>query len=349
MKSRPFLNSRSAAIVVIWTALALVFTPQAVLLNLGRPEPLPTWVAAARSAEIFLLWALFTPLVLHALKRYPPSGPQRARRIVLHLGVGIGLTLLHLLVLIFSLVPQVPSDATFGQLAGAVAVSVGATDVLMCAGIYAAALAILHHDERRLAERRLVEARLTALRAQLQPHFLFNTLNALAELVHRDARLAEELILKLSTLLRRALADSNALTIPLGEELAFLDDYLSIQQALLGERLRIERDIDADTLDAAVPPLLLQPLVENALRHGIALRRRGGQLRIAARRIDGALRIDIEDDGDGRSSETGSGIGQRNTRERLAAQYGEAATLSTFTLPQGGYLARLQLPIVRPA
>ncbi len=348
MKPRPLLNSRSAAIIVIWTALALVFTPQAVLLNLGRPEPLPTWVAAARSAEIFLLWALFTPLVLHALKHYPPSGPQRARRIVLHVGVAIGLTLLHLLVLIVSLVPQVP-EASFAQLASAVAVSVGATDVLMCAGIYAAALAIVHHDERRLAERRLVEARLAALRAQLQPHFLFNTLNALAELVHRDARLAEELILKLSTLLRRALADSNALTIPLGEELAFLDDYLSIQQALLGERLRIERDIDAATLDVGVPPLLLQPLVENALRHGIALRRRGGQLRIAARLIDGALRIDIEDDGDGRSSETGSGIGQRNTRERLAAQYGEAATLKTFTLPQGGYLARLQLPVVRSA
>lgn len=336
--------SRGWAIALAWTALALIFTPQAVLLNINRPEPLPHWQAIARSAEIFLLWALLTPVAFAGLRRFPPAGAQRRRNIAINAAIGVGLFLLHMTILILSLLPQMPRPVPLPDVIVAVAVSVGATDVLMCGAIYAAAIALLHLDERRRAERALVEARITALRAQLQPHFLFNTLNALAELLHRDPPLAEALLLRLSALLRRALDDSDAVTIPLGEELAFLDDYLSIQQALLGHRLRIERDIAPDTLHWPVPPLLLQPLVENALRHGIAPRRAGGTLRLRAHREGGRLAIRIDNDTDAGPREAGTGIGLRNTRERLAAQYADATLALDESVP-----GRFRVDLVLPA
>lgn len=339
----PKPSSRAWAIVLAWTALAVVFTPQAVMLNLGRPQPLPHWQAAARSAEIFLLWALFTPLVFRALRRWPPGGAKRSRHLVLHVAFGLGLVAVHMAILVASLLPQLDQPVPLPEITTAVAVSVGATDVLMCAALYAAAFALWHFDERRRAERALAEARLAALRAQLQPHFLFNTLNALAELVHRDAPLAEALLLRLSALLRRALDDSAAATLSLGEELGFLDDYLAIQQALLGERLRIERDIDPAVLGWQVPPLLLQPLAENALRHGIAPRRAGGTLRLSAKRSGTRLMLRVENDA-GAAREPGSGIGLRNTRERLDTQYGGQAAMHVEDVSPDRYIVTLEIP-----
>jgi two-component system LytT family sensor kinase len=343
MMRTPKPTSRAWAIALAWTALALAFTPQAVLLNLGRPEPLPNWVAAARSAEIFLLWALFTPLVFAALRRWPPGGARHRRHLALHLAFGFVLVVAHLIVLILSLLPQLGHPMTLLEVVQAVAISVGATNVLMCAALYTAAFALWHLDERRRVERALVEARLATLRAQLQPHFLFNTLNALAELVHRDPPLAETLLLRLSALLRRALDDSDAATLPLGEELGFLDDYLAIQQALLGERLHIERRIDRDVLHWPVPPLLLQPLVENALRHGIAPRRAGGTLRLSAQCEGERLKLRVENDA-GAAPQPGAGVGLRNTRERLAAHYGGRASLHIDDGSPERYLVILELP-----
>ncbi|WP_193214324.1 sensor histidine kinase [Luteolibacter marinus] len=167
-----------------------------------------------------------------------------------------------------------------------------------------------------------VQARARALQAQLQPHFLFNTLNGIATLTRRDPEAAEEMIVSLSDLMRIALDGDRKPEIPLREELHFVDRYLEIQRMRFGDRLQVVRRIDPATLDFKVPALLIQPLVENAIQHGIEPSNRGGTVQIRTSVADGMLEIGIEDDGDGllkSSGGSGSGIGLKSIRERLEA------------------------------
>ncbi|MES2692839.1 MAG: histidine kinase [Verrucomicrobiota bacterium] len=191
------------------------------------------------------------------------------------------------------------------------------------------------------------QAKLDALRLQLQPHFLFNTLNAIATLVHRDPRAADRLIGDLSDLLRVSLQTTQH-EVTLASELELLEHYLAIEQARLGDRLRIVRDIDHHALAACVPPLILQPLAENAVRHGFEPRLAPGTLTIEARREGDLLRLTVTDDGVGlhanmpRSSRRG--IGLANTRERLRTLHGDEARLDFTAPPEGGVRAEITLP-----
>jgi len=194
-------------------------------------------------------------------------------------------------------------------------------------------------------EARLADARLDALRMQLHPHFLFNTLNAVSTLVHRDANAADEMIGNLSELLRATL-DTTAQEIPLRQELHFLDRYLEIQQVRFGDRLQVEKEIDAAALDMNVPTLILQPLVENAIRHGIEPQTGQGKLHISASRDDNALHLRVRDNGSGSkpASEAKDGIGIANTRSRLRQLYGQAAQLTLTRAVDGGFIAAIDLP-----
>jgi sensor histidine kinase YesM len=212
-------------------------------------------------------------------------------------------------------------------------------------------------------EAHLHEARLRALQAQLQPHFLFNTLNGIATLLRRDPAAAEEMLTSLSDLLRIALSASSRQEIPLGEELGFLDRYLEIQRMRFGDRLRYERAVDPEALTCPVPALLLQPLVENAIRHGIEPSGNPGCVCITARLVGENLLIIVQDNGVGfqpaRQDRPPGGVGLSNVRERLRALYGEAHDLRieppegggcavTLTLPAAGslHLARCPSPTV---
>lgn len=200
--------------------------------------------------------------------------------------------------------------------------------------------------ERRAMELegRLSEAKLQSLRMQLHPHFLFNTLNAIATLVHKDAHAADEMIGNLSELLRATL-DTAQQEVPLRQELAFLDRYLEIQQVRFGDRLRIERSIDAAALDGSVPTLILQPLVENAIRHGIEPQPGAGLVSIKADVKDHQLQLEVGDNGKGfDGSKPPEGIGLANTRARLQALYGSAARLVIQSGADGGCVVQLQLP-----
>jgi len=194
-----------------------------------------------------------------------------------------------------------------------------------------------------------VEAKLSALAAELRPHFLFNAINSLAELVHHDPPRTEALLLHLSSLLKGTLAAGQMRTVPLTEELAHLDDYLALQQLRFGDRLHISRDIAPDTLRMAIPPMLLQPIVENAIVHGIEGRRGASQLRLAAARLAGQLVITVDDDGPGphRSTRSGTGTGLRNVRSRLATLYGARATADLDERPGGGARVTIRLPVER--
>jgi glucose-6-phosphate-specific signal transduction histidine kinase len=196
-------------------------------------------------------------------------------------------------------------------------------------------------------ETRLRDARLQALRSQLNPHFLFNTLHSIAELVHEDPALAEQLVLRLAELLRKALVSTNQHELPLAEEIEFIKGYLDIEQMRLGDRLQIKWNIDPQALDIPVPSLLLQPLVENAVQHGIAAARGSGAVQIQARRENGYLHLQIRDTGPGldhgaRAENTG--IGLANTRSRLQTIFGDRHSFELVS--DQGLAVNVRLPIL---
>jgi LytS/YehU family sensor histidine kinase len=179
-------------------------------------------------------------------------------------------------------------------------------------------------------ERRFTEARLNALRMQLDPHFLFNALNTISSQVERDPRMARRMIEHLGDLLRLSLESRDREEIPLAEELAFLDHYLAIQRIRFGDQLKVEVRIDADVMYAPVPCLFIQPLVENAIRHGISRRASGGTVVVSAQRSGNQLRIGVLDDGVGLPAgwtlESSTGLGLSLTRDRIAGLYPDGTT-----------------------
>jgi two-component system, LytTR family, sensor kinase len=201
----------------------------------------------------------------------------------------------------------------------------------------------------REEERQLIHARLATLRSQINPHFLFNTLNSIYALIRTDAEKAREMTRQLASIFRKSLDDSSE-THSLREEIAFLDDYLSIERVRFGpDRLVVIEDIDPETLGAQVPVMLLQPIVENAVKHGISGRVDGGTIRIVARRDGGGTTIEIENDGpqmpESRIEDlTSRGFGLKNVIERLSIQSCGEGSLTIAPRPDGGAIVRLTLP-----
>ena len=204
--------------------------------------------------------------------------------------------------------------------------------------------------ERRTLEleSRLTQANLHALRMQLQPHFLFNTLTAISSLIHENPKMADEMVGSLGQFLRTTLDMSSESEVPLREELEFVDRYLQMQQTRFGDRLRIHREIDSQIMDAMVPPLILQPLVENAIRYGIESREAGGTVTILARREADALRLEISDDGAGFSGAQlfgiRNGIGLSNTKTRLQELYGDRHQFKLIANDPAGARVVIQIP-----
>ncbi len=213
--------------------------------------------------------------------------------------------------------------------------------------------------ERQLEEqgRLLLEARLDALQRQINPHFLFNTLNSITSLVRSQPELAREMIVKLANILRVLLKDREAF-VPFSEELAFTDDYLDIEVVRFGEKLRVVKEIAEETLSIVVPSMLLQPLIENSIKHGLEPRIGGGTVTLRSRIVDGRLELEVEDDGVGVAPERdsaaagsgfvrpGTGIGMRNVRERMEVLYGHEAEVSMESRPGRGTKVVLAMPIL---
>jgi len=197
-------------------------------------------------------------------------------------------------------------------------------------------------------QRELVQAKLDALRMQLNPHFLFNTLHAVSALIHENPEAADRVVVRLSELLRLSLDQSKPQEVPLTQEMAFLDRYLEIEQTRFADRLKIERQIADEVQDALVPYLILQPLVENAIRHGIEPREDMGQVTIRAQRNNGSLELRVIDNGAGLPtalSENGrQGIGLANTRSRLQHLYGNQYRFELENAPGGGLEACIVIP-----
>ena len=332
-------------------------------------EPI-AWGGVAETFVEVGLWALLTPAVFWIARRYPAERGAWAGRAAAQLALGavvaIGIEALTRGLIDPLLVGPEPPDRawTFASALGRLRFLDELIIYLavLATGYARAALFEVHERgieaERHLAERarleaQLAEARLSALRMQLQPHFLFNTLNAVSALVERDPAGVRTLVARLSSLLRRVL-DAPAEVVPLREEAAFLRDYLDVQQIRFQGGLEVEEAWAPGTLDALVPPLVLQPLVENAVGHGVSRIEEGvGVLRLAAHRDGDRLVLTVEDNGPGLDSAPPpisgrGGVGLANTRARLDALYGDAAGLALEPASGGGAVATVTLPF-RPA
>ncbi|HEX3531158.1 MAG TPA: histidine kinase [Thermoanaerobaculia bacterium] len=357
-----------AGVLLAWTAVGLFFFTQDLLRNLMFGDPTPWWHLLVSWLIGTYLSAALTPVMLWLGRRFPLERKRWARRVALHLMFSMMLAITHLVVdsaIVHSLglFPAVMKTyaATFIILM-VFGFHGNVTGYWIVLGIQAAFRYYNQYQERRQTalrlelqaselQSRLVQAQLSALKGQLQPHFLFNTLNAIMVLVRQEkGRQAEEMLARLSDLLRSVLEDVEAQEVPLRRELESLQLYLSIEEVRFQDRLRVEISVDPEVLNAAVPHLGLQPIVENAVRHGIGNRSAAGLIEISAARIDQSLRIQVRDDGPGLPSETpervaeARGIGLANTRERLRQLYGEAASLTLANDPRGGAVATLILP-----
>jgi signal transduction histidine kinase len=312
-----------------------------------------TWAHALRTSLVATwLWVPLTVFIFWLAGRYPIERGDWRRGVAIHAVGGIVVVLARA-VLIYAGDPWVgwyERPPTF--------LSVLWTSVDHNLLLYWLFVGLAHglHQARRSRERalhasqletQLARARLTALSAQLHPHFLFNTLHSLSELVHRDAAAADRVIVSLSELLRRTLAADDSPEVRLADDLELLEPYLEIEQLRFGDRLEVRWDVDPAAHDVWVPRWILQPLVENALRHGLAPRAAPGQLVITARRRGERLLLEVRDDGVGLPAGLAPGIGLANTRARLAHLYGAAARLTLEPAPGGGTCARLDLPARR--
>ena len=202
-------------------------------------------------------------------------------------------------------------------------------------------------------ERLLLHARMEALQNQINPHFLFNTLNSISSLVRFDPDTAREVISKLATILRRLLNSTDSF-VPLREEVEFIDNYLDIEVVRFGkDSLRVVKELSADSLDVMVPSMLLQPLVENCIKHGLASKVEGGSIHLRSRLSPSGLVIEVEDDGVGMSAQPmqtrGSGIGMANISERLKVLYGDSARMTIDSHEGRGTLVRIRLPLLQTA
>jgi two-component system LytT family sensor kinase len=307
--------------------------------------------------------AALTPAIFRFSHRFSLDTPRWGRAVAAHAGAVLAFSLLHFAVLLavrLALWPSVTSDPSFNWLRFGQRIFLTNLDwtLMTYSAIVGLSHALAYHRESQdralnalQLEAQLSESRLRTLQAELHPHFLFNTLHAISTLVHSKPDLADRMISRLSDLLRLTFDRSGSSRVPLQEELEFLEKYLDIEQTRFQDRLTVRYEIDPDTLDAEVPRLILQPLAENAIQHGIAPRSGPGVVQIASQRQGDRLWLEVRDDGVGLNAgaraRIRSGIGLANTRARLECLYGDGHRLE-FQDGSPGLAVRIEIPY-RPA
>lgn len=365
MKTKFSLSTREIVLIfAFWTFLATLSAANRLLDPRGFGFRMtPAGPIALAFIESWI-WAAFTPLILW-LSSWSLHKSDRARTrslwvripLLLLVGLAIAVAVYALLDLARFLVIDPPpfrrgrgGRSTFAPLR-----EIGRLRFLNQLLVYFAVLAtgfareFFLRDQRRQQQEahlqaQLAEARLDALRMQINPHFLFNTLHAVSALVERDPGGVRRMISRLSELLRHTIDSRATDEVPLREELAFLRRYIEIMEIRFQGRLRVEMEVEDATLDALVPNLILQPIVENALEHGVNRAAGEGQITISARRDGDRLVLSVRDNGPGIDTQNESGVGLGNTRARLEQLYGDRAVLTLKNADGGGTLAEITLP-----
>lgn len=345
--------ARALALFALWTAVGLVFA-------LPRLAGAPDWQGPLLgSLAEWWSWGVMTPIIIVLNERLPIAGRPWFVRLAWQAALGVCATFLYVYVNIVLTAwlqrTSVPDLASAHLLLGALrGIFLWAMIVyILIATAWAAVRSRRRAQAAELSmerlERRYAEARLNVLRLQLDPHFLFNALNTISAQLETEPKLARRMIEHLGDLLRLSLEPGSRHEVPLHEELAFLDHYLAIQRIRFGDRLEVRLEIAADVGQAMVPSLIMQPLVENAIRHGISRRAGGGTVVVSALRAGTLLEIRVSDDGvglpPGWSLEHDAGLGLSATRERIPGlRAGGAGRFEVRARPQGGTAIEIAFP-----
>ncbi len=357
---------RARWLFLVATLLGLFSTAQGYRMTALNPrvqmENIQVWPLLALNLTLWYVPAALTGVIFWVSRRFRLDSDRWLRALAVHAAAALVFSVVHgasMMVVRTALWPELRKIPFQRWTSYAQSNYLDNLDwaLMTYAAIVAFSYALAYYREAQARavnaahlEARLMEARLKTLEAELHPHFLFNTLHAISSLVHSDPEAADRMISRLSDLLRLTFDRTGAKEVTLKEELEFLQKYLQIEQIRFQDRLSTSFDIDPDTLDAEVPRLILQPLVENAIKHGIAPRRGRGQVQISSRLDGRTISIEVRDDGVGLNSAARErihgGVGLSNTRARLECLYGDAHSLE-FTEGDGGLAVRMSFPLHR--
>ena len=345
-------------IVGVATALGIFSTFQAynyVSLFTERDPSFPMLLLL--NVSYWYAWALLVPVMLWMARRFRFDRHTWRRAVMAHVPAVVAVTALHAVLTVSLRTPVLTAygrDAMWWSSFHELFFLQFDWEMMTYWAVVGASHAYDFHREsqaQKLAaaqlQTRLAEASLQSLQRQLHPHFLFNTLHSISALIPRDPEAADAMLGQLSDLLRLTLDRIGTQEVPLKEELDFVQKYVEIERRRFGDRLQVELDIAPETLDAAVPNMLLQPLVENAIRHGIARKVGGGRVDIIARREDGELALVIRDTGVGLAGAApalSKGVGLANTRSRLEHLFGDRHSLDFSEPPGGGLAVKIVIP-----
>ncbi|HET9709605.1 MAG TPA: histidine kinase [Gemmatimonadales bacterium] len=333
---------RTSRVVGLALIVGAFFTAEEVFMSLAEGHGNQVWEDVVNGAEFWVVWALLTPLVLVALRRWPLDTRPLHRPLVAHVVIGLALASLHNVLLELAAQHFNPVAFVWGVFTGLVFYAVIA---MVYTALRYRGLFVAQQVSAAALEAELTQTKLDTLRSQLRPHFLFNTLNAISVFMTEDAGKAQQMLFRLSSLLRRSL-DEEAHEVPLRRELAYVNDYLDIQRGRFGDRLIVNVTVDPDVLETRVPVFLLQPLLENAIEHGKS-DDRCTTITLAAGRERDTLHIVLADDGPGIGDRPSlrQGIGLGNTRARLHHLYGPRASLELGAADTHGARVEIRIPL----
>lgn len=348
---------RLAMIWGVWTIVALFFSTQVYIMYFSDNRPIPYAKSFFVQASACYLWALVTPLVLWLARNHPIDRNHWRKKVGVHVLISFllvsALIVIHFV--IYMLIANRPEMITPMNTFAYYYPNLDRW-LLVYWFIFLMSHAFYYYRSYRRGELRasklqteLVQAQLEALKMQVHPHFLFNTLHSISALLSKDTEAARKMITRLGDFLRLTLENAGETEVTLQKEIEFLNSYLEIERIRFRGRLATEITVDPAVLDAKVPNLILQPLVENAMRHAIA-NSVSGRVEVEAVPSNGSLHIEVRDNGCGLSSERQSlprkkgGLGLANTRARLSGLYGSEARLELSNRPTGGVTVTLEIP-----
>jgi two-component system, LytTR family, sensor kinase len=338
-------------IVPSWLVVAVLFASQTVVHYQSAGRAVSWWVAYQGSAIYCLIWAIFTPVILYLSARLPIERQRTGSRLLTHLSISVVIALVQqtLFTLYEIECPMLPIKTVTPMMAVKSIFFMFDYGILIYWSILAVQHSIAYHKKSRHKEvvaseleSQIMQSELHALKMQLQPQFLFSTLETISLLMHRDMRSADKMIARLGDFLRITLESSHSESVTLHRELDFLKCYLEIEQIRFKDKLKVDVQVEPRVFDTQVPHLILQALVENAIQNGIAAGARYGKIGITAQQNDGMLRIQV-------SNNTGhepiEEFGLMNTRARLQQMYGKSHRLDLTAIPEGGSLVTIEIPI----
>ena len=342
-------------VVGLWTFYAVMSINQSILWAQVNDRTPNYKTIFGYSVSLCAVWLCFTPLIIWATRRFALGQPRWRRNLLAHVPLMLGLAVLAVFIdrQLAPILEFVRGPKFWGQYLSALDMNLFYY-IIIVASVTAADFFHLYRERQRKAaelQTELVTAKLETLKMQLQPHFLFNTLNTINALIHEDAEAADRMVTRLADLLRLTLYESRQ-EVPLARELEFVSAYVDIQQIRFHNRLTVTFEVRGALLGARVPSLVLQPLVENAIRHGIAPRARPGNVWVRAQRVADQLILEVEDDGVGLPADGNlmvRGIGLANTRTRLQELYGSAQEFHIRSAGRSGTLVRMALPFAEAA